>query len=191
MASAEARMLTRLLPSRRAPISRSRSWIRRLTMPARRSPDFSSASMRAREAAVSAVSEPEKKADRTTRRGTASGHQPRAACHVASCSCEEGGHLVGRHVVGDEGLRRCRVTRMKVSAPRLTFLSWAMCLHQRLGDHRLAGDVGDARSAGRRRRDGRRRGRCRRGEHRPRRAEKAKASTMPIATASPCSRRSE
>src|SRR5665213_1216473 len=54
-------MLATLLPRSSAPISRSRSWIRRPTMPARRSPAFSSCSMRALEAAVTAVSEPEKK----------------------------------------------------------------------------------------------------------------------------------
>ena len=45
-------MLTTLLPSRMAPISRSRASRSRLTMAARRSPAPSSACMRAREAAV-------------------------------------------------------------------------------------------------------------------------------------------
>ena len=56
-------MLTALLPSSSAPISRSRASSRRLTMAARRLPCFSSRSMRAREDAVSAVSLPAKKND--------------------------------------------------------------------------------------------------------------------------------
>ena len=61
MASDEATMLTALLPSSSAPISRSRAASSRLTMPALRLPFFSSRSMLARDDAVSAVSLPAKK----------------------------------------------------------------------------------------------------------------------------------
>ena len=67
VASAEARMLTRLLPISSAPISRSRRSMSVLTVPARRSPLISSECMRARDAAVSAVSEPEKNPDKPMR----------------------------------------------------------------------------------------------------------------------------
>jgi len=66
-----ARMLTRLLPSRIAPINLSRSRISRFTRRALRSPSLSSLCMRAFDVAVSAVSEPEKKADINSRKNTA------------------------------------------------------------------------------------------------------------------------
>ena len=56
-------MLTRLLPSRMVPISRSVLRRRRLTSAARLSPFCSSWCIIGREAAVNAVSEPEKNAD--------------------------------------------------------------------------------------------------------------------------------
>ena len=56
-------MLTALLPSRIAPISRSRSPVSRSTARARLSPAPARWCMRGREAAVRAVSEPEKKPD--------------------------------------------------------------------------------------------------------------------------------
>ncbi len=65
MAIADAEMLTRLLPMSSVPISRSRLSSSALTVRARSSPCFSSECMRPREDAVSAVSEPEKKADIT------------------------------------------------------------------------------------------------------------------------------
>jgi hypothetical protein len=55
-----------LLPSRTPPISRSLRAISRLTRLALRLPRRSSWCMRAREAAVSAVSEPENSADSTS-----------------------------------------------------------------------------------------------------------------------------
>src|SRR3569832_2519352 len=61
--SAEAAMLTRLLPSIRPPIRRSRLCSRRWTIPARLFPCFSSRAMLARDDAVSAVSLPAKKAE--------------------------------------------------------------------------------------------------------------------------------
>ena len=67
VANAEAMILTRLLPSKMAPISRSFFSYRRLIMRARRSPFRSSWCMSGREAAVNAVSEPEKKAERISR----------------------------------------------------------------------------------------------------------------------------
>ncbi len=60
---ADEPILTSVLPSRHAPIMRLRRDSSQLTRTARRSPCFSSACMRAREAAVSAVSEAAKKAD--------------------------------------------------------------------------------------------------------------------------------
>ena len=56
-------MLTALLPSSSAPISRSRAASSRLTMPALRLPSCCSRSIVARDDAVSAVSLPAKKND--------------------------------------------------------------------------------------------------------------------------------
>ena len=67
VANAEAVMFTTLLPSRIAPISRPFLWCRRLTIRARRLPLLSIWCMRGREAAVNAVSEPEKNADKIRR----------------------------------------------------------------------------------------------------------------------------
>ena len=67
VASAEARMLTRLLPSRMEPMKRSWCACRRLTTCARRLPWRARWCITGREAAVNAVSEPEKKADRISR----------------------------------------------------------------------------------------------------------------------------
>src|SRR3546814_767636 len=66
VASAEARMLTRLLPNSSAPIRCSRSCQRRFTSAARRLPSCARVCMRGREAAVIAVSDPEKKAENTS-----------------------------------------------------------------------------------------------------------------------------
>src|SRR5690606_35815071 len=66
VAMEDARILARLLPIRSAPISRSRRLMRRWTNPARSSPLCSSVCIRARDAAVSAVSDPEKNAERMT-----------------------------------------------------------------------------------------------------------------------------
>src|SRR3972149_2635790 len=64
-ANDEAAILARLLPSRIAPIRRSGFSKRRLAIAARLSPPLSSAARRAAEAAVSAVSLPEKKKEAT------------------------------------------------------------------------------------------------------------------------------
>src|SRR3984893_9964365 len=64
--SADPPILTSVLPRSTVPISLSRLASRRLIRAARRSPFFSKACMRAREAAVSAVSEAEKNADSAT-----------------------------------------------------------------------------------------------------------------------------
>src|SRR6478672_7871226 len=63
VASDEAAILTALLPSRSAPIRRSRLASKRLTIFASAFPFFSSRAMLAREEAVSAVSLPAKNAD--------------------------------------------------------------------------------------------------------------------------------
>jgi len=60
-------ILTRLLPSRMPPISRSFRPSSASTTAARRSPCFASECIRGREAAVRAVSEPEKNADNTSK----------------------------------------------------------------------------------------------------------------------------
>ena len=74
-------MLTALLPSRMAPISRSRSFVSRSTARARLSPAPARWCMRGREAAVSAVSDPEKKPDST----------------ISRADCADGNGRLGRH----------------------------------------------------------------------------------------------
>src|SRR4051794_24228173 len=66
----EAPIATTLYPISIAPMKRSRCKSSRLTIAARTSPAFSSASILAREAAVKAVSAPAKKADSTSDRMT-------------------------------------------------------------------------------------------------------------------------
>src|SRR5215471_7819958 len=78
VASDEAAMLTALLPSRSAPISLSRAAISWLTIAASRSPCRWSRSMRAREAAMRAVSLPAKKNE--------SSRQPRTAARANQSS---------------------------------------------------------------------------------------------------------
>ena len=111
VASEEAAMLTALLPSSRAPISRSRVGIRRLTMAARRLPFFSSRSMRARDDAISAVSLPGKKNESSRQRiRTATMRQP----VVERSSVERASRRESRATSAastsrrDESLRRCR-----------------------------------------------------------------------------------
>ena len=70
MVNDEAPIATMLLPISIAPMKRSRWPSSRLTIAARTSPLFSSASMRAREAAVKAVSAAGKKAESTSDRMT-------------------------------------------------------------------------------------------------------------------------
>src|SRR3954452_2265410 len=86
-----------------APMKRSRWPSSRLTMPARRSPPFSSASMRAREAAVNAVSAPAKNADRTSDRMTMLAASQRliwAGSSMIRALAPSGGELL-RHKGGD------------------------------------------------------------------------------------------
>ncbi len=68
-------MLTKVLPSRSAPISFSRSMTSALTWAAARLPSFSSWCILPRETAVSAVSEPAKNADTTSRTAMAPIHR--------------------------------------------------------------------------------------------------------------------
>ena len=80
--------------------------------------------------------------------------------------------------------------RMKVSAPRLTFLSWAIRSISVSSAGRPAGTSAiSGRQADRREMADRTSASAMR--QRPRRAENSNASAMPIATASPCSSRSE
>src|SRR3954470_17856374 len=96
-----------------APMKRSRWFRSRLTMPARPSPAFSIACMRARDAAVNAVSAAAKKADSTRERSTipaasqrltwsssgmASGRRP----SVPEFLGQEGAHSVGLDAGRDE-----------------------------------------------------------------------------------------
>ncbi len=104
-------MLSRLLPMRSAPISLSRFSINRLTTPARSSPLVSCVCMRAREAAVSAVSEPEKKAEAaiSNRIETSVGQivceKVRTESSITPIAfLEEGFDFRHRHIIGDEGL---------------------------------------------------------------------------------------
>src|SRR5665213_2708949 len=98
-------MLATLLPRSSAPISRSRSWINRPTMPARRSPAFSSCSMRALEAAVTAVSEPEKNPEMATSTMIASAVSQTSIAVISSdLLLQERGDCRRRHVAGDERL---------------------------------------------------------------------------------------
>src|SRR5947199_1633143 len=98
-------MLTRMLPSRMAPITRS-IWPRsRLTIPARRSPRCSSSCRRGREAAVSAVSEPAKKAQATSSRMMAIIVSIMAAPLLGGQRpLEQRGDRVEGNAAGDEGL---------------------------------------------------------------------------------------
>src|SRR6478672_7357424 len=118
-------MLTALLPSSKAPISRSRLSSRRLTIPALGLPFFSSRSMRARENAISAVSLPAK-TNESARQATiatiesqsseviellclgASSYPKTAPRCPGSCSGqgvgEKAANLRRIDVIGDEGL---------------------------------------------------------------------------------------
>src|SRR6056297_4314571 len=108
--SEAARVLTTLLPIRMPPISRSRAASIRLTMPARLSPLRSSASIRARDEAVSAVSLPEKKPEIAKQSSTAT-REIQTDRSITSCSaragqflCEKGVHILRRHTFRDETL---------------------------------------------------------------------------------------
>ena len=68
VAMEEARMLTKVLPRRTAPMNRSRFASRALTFAAAREPSRSSWNIRPRETAVSAVSDAEKKAEHSIRK---------------------------------------------------------------------------------------------------------------------------
>src|ERR1700732_1087415 len=91
---ADAPILTSVLPRSLVPISRARLASSRLTRAARRSPFFSKACMRAREAVVSAVSEAEKNADSATHKRmvaiasqTSTGKPPAPAPFMTLMSC--------------------------------------------------------------------------------------------------------
>src|SRR6185437_9108898 len=105
VASEEAAMLTALLPSKSAPISRSRLASRRLTMPARRSPCFSSRAMLARDDAVNAVSLPAKKADSRRQITTTTSDIQSAAVMGSGDGVSQKRAHVGRiDIAFDEGL---------------------------------------------------------------------------------------
>src|SRR5450830_1016927 len=113
-------MLTALLPNSSAPSSRSRCSSRRLTMPARLLPCFSSRAMLARDDAVSAVSLPAKNADSNTNTVTIASQswasisldsdplslnqRDRLSSSRVKFIGEEGAHLGRTDVILDEGL---------------------------------------------------------------------------------------
>ena len=191
--------MTSVLPSSIAPISRSRSAQQAVDAAARGSPCFSSACMRAREAAVSAVSEPEKSAEsrmQTTRIAPAtqrlSGRSCRPRRASISRSARNSSSRKARTASGSTFLAMklspMPRARMKVSAPRFTFLSWYMASRMssasafqpamsrmRVGrpTARRCASTRSASSAG----------------QRPSAAEKRKAQAMPMATPSPCTSR--
>src|SRR5882672_9718764 len=111
VASAEAAILTALLPSSSAPISRSRLLSRALTIAARRFPCFSSRAMLARDEAVSAVSLPAKNADNSRQAKTIT-REIQSSSVICSDSdrsrakffSEEGAQLRRIDIVFDEGL---------------------------------------------------------------------------------------
>src|SRR3569833_3706043 len=103
--SAEAAMLTRLLPSISPPIRRSRLCSRRLTIPARLFPCFSSRAMLARDDAVSAVSLPAKKAEHMRQtRTTASESQSAAVMMSGDGAGQKCAHFGRVDLVFDESL---------------------------------------------------------------------------------------
>src|SRR3569833_272325 len=103
--SAEAAMLTRLLPSIRPPIRRSRLDSRRLTMAARLLPCFSCRAILARDDAVSAVSLPAKKAEHMRQtRTTASDNQSEAVMASGDGAGQKCAHFGGVDLVFDEGV---------------------------------------------------------------------------------------
>ena len=100
-------------------------------MPARLSPLFSSASMRARDAAVKAVSPAEKKAERSEAEDHDQGGEPqidgRVFGHVSSATLLSSVRNARRRSAAMPGaMKPCPMprARMKVSAPPFTFLSW-------------------------------------------------------------------
>src|SRR4029079_5366347 len=96
-------MLETLLPITSATIHCSRAAIRRLTMPARRLPFFSSRVIAAREDAVSAVSLPENKNDISRQIATMMTKKMSAVVIVGELSREECTHVLGIDVGRNEG----------------------------------------------------------------------------------------
>ena len=124
--SADAAILTALLPSSSAPSRRSRCSNRRLTMAARRFPCFSSRDMLARDDAVSAVSLPEKKAESSRQiKTTTSDSQSFVVIDSASLSARNARTSPASTLFSTKAWPMPR-TRMNVSVPRLPFLSCAI-----------------------------------------------------------------
>src|SRR5450756_1462097 len=142
-------MLTALLPNSSAPSSRSRCSSRRLTMPARRFPCFSSRAMLAREEAVSAVSLPAKNADSSSNTNTVTiasqswasisldsdplslNQRDRLSGSRVKFIGEEGAHLVRTDVILDEG-RSDAAHQDKGELAALHFLVLRDQVHQRV-----------------------------------------------------------
>ena len=143
--------------------------------------------MLAREDVVSAVSLPEKKAESTKADHDPGEGQPVFSVLIARRASRQG-RRAPRPARRPARRRRCRSarTRMKVSLPRLTFLSCAIRSIRRSASGRCARNLRDAgRQSGRRQMANDPLG-VRRLPMRPRRAENSKASAMPSATPSPC-----
>ena len=135
---AEAPIVTMLLPISIAPMNRSRMAEQPVDDRRRAGrPLFSSASMRAREAAVKAVSAPAKKAESTRRQDDDQRRRARDRSRSGSSIVartdspaislgQEGAHLSRPRRRGATKLWPMPRARMKVSAPAFTFLSCAM-----------------------------------------------------------------
>src|SRR6185437_9328285 len=161
VASEEARMFKNVLTRRMAPIIRSRSPISLLTLAARREPSFSNWNILPRETAVSAVSEPAKKADIASSKMIA--QKARAAVLMAKRSSggltgnynagsRSGGQNVPdgveRHVPGGKGFAEATgQDEGELAAAGLLIVGHV--LQQQVRRRPLAGDLGDGRGKAR------------------------------------------
>src|SRR5450759_5025758 len=151
-------MLTALLPNSSAPSSRSLCSSRRLTMPARLLPCFSSRAMLARDDAVSAVSLPAKNADSSSNTNTVTiasqswasisldsdplslNQRDRLSSSRVKFIGEEGAHLGRTDVILDEGLADA-AHQDKRELAALNFLVLCDQVHQRVDTRHAAGDI--------------------------------------------------
>ena len=181
-------MLTALLPSSSAPSSRSRCSSRRLTMPARGCPASAAASCW-RATTRSAPSRCRRRTPTAAGRPTrwTSESQSFAVIVSAELALKKARTSAALDVVGDEGLPDA-AQQDEGQPAALHFLVLGHQLHQSVDVPALRQatcEMGGQADAARCARDARGVG----SPIRPVRAENSKASTMPSATASPCSRR--
>ena len=116
-------MLAALLPNNSAPIMRSRASSRRLTIAARRLPCISNRCMVAREEAVNAVSLPEKNAESKRQIRTMTSASQSSGVIVQPSFSARKARTSAASMSGAMQARPMPCARMKVSLPRLTFLS--------------------------------------------------------------------